>query len=130
MPLYSYRCSPCDLAFDEMAPMADYQKPQPCPSCGEPAPRVVGDRFPGFVLAGDGWTSKNLRIAGQMRRKNERLAAREREMRGDGTVPRLLPNVGGEQADSWSDAARLAKDRGLDSSGYENRAREEKAKTA
>jgi hypothetical protein len=79
---------------------------------------------------GDGWASKNLRVASQMRRKNERLGAREREMKGDGTVPQLVPNVGGERTESWSDAAKLAKDRGHDASGYEHRAREEKAKSA
>jgi putative FmdB family regulatory protein len=124
MPLYSYYCEACDHTFDEMARVVQYQDPQPCPLCGGSAPRVVGNRFPGFILTGDGWISKNERIRGQMRRKNERLATREREMRGDGTLPTLQPNVGGERTRSWADAAKLAKEKGKDASGYERLARE------
>lgn len=125
MPLYSYHCEACDHAFDEMAKLAEYKDPQPCPACGELSPRVIGDQFPGFILAGDGWASKNERIRGQMKAKNERLAAKEREMKGDGMVPTLQPNVGGERTKSWADAAKLAKDKGKDTSGYERLARQE-----
>ena len=125
MPLYSYHCESCDRDFDEMARLAQYQDPQPCPLCGAMAPRVIGGRFPGFILAGDGWVSKNERIRGQMQKKNERLAAKEREMRGDGMLPSLQPNVGGERTKSWADAAKLAKEKGKDTSGYERLARQE-----
>ena len=130
MPLYSYHCDDCDHAFDEMARMSDYKEPQPCPECGVSAPRVMGDRFPGVVLAGDGWVSKNERIRGQMRAKNKRLAAKEREMKGDGVLPSLQPNVGGERTETWAEASRLAKSKGKDTSGYNTYAHKEKAGSA
>jgi hypothetical protein len=53
------------------------------------------------------------------------LADKEREAKGDGMIPSLQPNVGGEQVSSWAEASKLAKDQGKDTSGYEQRAREE-----
>lgn len=40
MPVYEYACPHCG-PFEELRPMAEFQVPQPCPSCGAPAPRVV-----------------------------------------------------------------------------------------
>lgn len=79
----------------------------------------------GFVLKGDGWTGKNIRVKNQMREKNKRLKSKERDYKGDGMVPTLAPNVGGERVDSWSDAAKLAKSKGKDTSGYDKLARKE-----
>ena len=39
MPTYDYGCESCG-PFSESRPMAEFARPQPCPSCGEPAPRV------------------------------------------------------------------------------------------
>jgi len=124
MPIYNYECNSCGNGFEELIPLAQYQDPQPCPECGESAPRVMG-AFPGTIFRGDGWASKNNRIAGQMKDKNKRLASKEREQKGDGMIPTLSPNVGGEQTASWADAAKLAKDKGKDTSGYDARARKE-----
>jgi putative FmdB family regulatory protein len=126
MPMYSYHCEPCDLAFDEMGRIAEHRSPQACPSCGALSPRTL-EEFPGFILVGDGWPGKNHRIRGQMARKNERLASKEREQKGDGMVPSLVPNVDGERTDSWADATKLARSQGRDASGYETYARKEKA---
>lgn len=41
MPLYSYVCEVCKLPFDEFAKMEDYEKDQPCPTCGGAGKRVV-----------------------------------------------------------------------------------------
>lgn len=123
MPLYSYACSSCSERFEEFAALVDYRKPQACPTCGGAAERVLGDRAPGIVLRGDGWPGKNLRVRNQMRQKNEVLARKERDLKV--TMPKLVPNVEGEQVNSWSDAAKLAKDRGKEVSGYERYARKE-----
>lgn len=125
MPMYTYHCEACDVEFDEMGRIADHRSPKECPTCGSLSERSLGE-FPGFILVGDGWPGKNHRIRGQMERKNERLAAKEREQKGDGMVPSLVPNVGGERTDSWSDAAKLARSQGRDASGYETYARKEK----
>jgi hypothetical protein len=85
----------------------------------------MGTSFPGMIFRGDGWASKNNRIAGQMKDKNKRLKGKEREQKGDGMIPTLAPNVGGEQTSSWAEAAKLAKDKGKDTSGYDRLARKE-----
>jgi len=124
MPSYTYHCEPCDVDFDDLIPMAQYQDPQPCPDCGTSSKRILAG-FPGTIFRGDDWATKNHRIAGQMRAKNERLKVKENEQKGDGMIPSLAPNVGGERTDSWSDAAKLAKDQGKDTSGYDRLARKE-----
>lgn len=129
MPLYTYHCELCDKEFDDSAKLAEYKDPRPCPQCGTVSPRVL-TAFPGFVLKGDDWPGKNLRIRGQMERKNQRLASKEREMKGDGMVPSLAPNVDGERTDTWAEATKLAASRGKDTSGYETYARKEKTGAA
>lgn len=86
--------------------------------------------MPGLVFPGDGWTTKNLRIQRQMREKNARLDKKMTERRNDEVGMKLVPNVGGERVSSWSDAQKLAKDKGKDVSSYEPMVHREKtAKT-
>jgi putative FmdB family regulatory protein len=40
MPTYDYECADCG-PFSEIRPMAEFELPQPCPDCGEPAPRLL-----------------------------------------------------------------------------------------
>jgi len=40
MPQYDYGCPSCG-SFTLSRPMAEYDRPQPCPGCGETAPRVL-----------------------------------------------------------------------------------------
>ncbi len=40
MPVYEYECTEHGV-FESLRPMADYQLPHACPSCGMHAPRVV-----------------------------------------------------------------------------------------
>jgi putative FmdB family regulatory protein len=39
MPTYDYSCETCGV-FSEVRPMAEFAQPQPCPVCGDPAPRA------------------------------------------------------------------------------------------
>jgi len=80
---------------------------------------------PFINFAGDGWASKNNRVVKQMQAKNQRLASREREQKGDGVIPQLAPNVEGQRVDSWSEATKLARAKGKDTSGYEKQAHKE-----
>jgi putative FmdB family regulatory protein len=124
MPIYTYACDACEQDFEQVLPLSRYDEPQACPSCGETARKTVAPV--GFILAGDGWASKNGRVAKQMAEKNRRLDSKQREMKHDGPGVRLAPNVGGERVDSWSEAAKLAKSKGKDTSGYEKMAAKEK----
>ena len=40
MPSYDYDCNRCG-PFSESRPMAEFALPQPCPGCGEAAPRAL-----------------------------------------------------------------------------------------
>jgi putative FmdB family regulatory protein len=40
MPTYDYACERCGL-FSENRPIAEFDLPRPCPSCGDPAPRTL-----------------------------------------------------------------------------------------
>ena len=126
MPTYSYRCDDCELDFDKILPISRYDEPQDCPDCGAgPAKKMV--TRPNFILKGDGWAGKNNRIAGQMRKKNQRLDAKQRERsRSSSGGVTLAPNVEGERVESWSDASKLAKSKGKDTSGYDRLAAKEK----
>lgn len=132
MPTYPYECQSCEHQFELVMKMSEYDtsvKP-PCPECGAEERSVRIFTPPMINFSGDGWTTKNNRVAGQMRRKNERLAEKEREQKGDGAIPTLQPNVGGERTETWSDAAKLARSKGKDASGYESYARKERTGSA
>jgi len=126
MATYPYECQSCEQPFEFEMRMSEYEPKAtyPCPECGsEETIRVFTVPYVNF--SGDGWASKNNRISGQMREKNKRLESKEREQKGDGMVPSLAPNVDGERTKSWSDAAKLARSKGKDTSGYDSRARKE-----
>jgi putative FmdB family regulatory protein len=125
MPTYEYECPKCGLSFDRMLPISQYNEPQTC-DCGSVATKVIS--AVGFVLQGDGWPGKNLRIKGQMARKNERITARQNEMKREAPAVTLAPNVNGERAESWADAQKLASSKGLNADSYNAKVREEKAK--
>lgn len=125
MPMYAFECESCLHRFDEVVKLADYDKPQACPDCGESAKRLIS--AVNFNLPGDGFPGKNLRVQRQMQEKNKRLAGKEREFKHDGGVPTLVPNVNGEQTRSWAEAEKLAKSKGKDTTGYATLARKEKS---
>lgn len=123
MPIYAYEC-PDGHAFDRHLPLAEFETPQTC-ECGEPGNRVISPV--GFVLKGDGWPGKNLKIRGQMTAKNNRLSKKSRERSRDAPGMRLAPNVDGERVDSWEDAQKLAASKGKDTTSYGSRVREEQS---
>lgn len=40
MPTYDYECPDCG-PFTEARPMAEFDRPQPCPDCAQQAPRLL-----------------------------------------------------------------------------------------
>ena len=125
MPMYTYQCEECGEEFEELVPMDERDEPQECPECGTPTKRI-GIELTSFVLKGDGWSGKNHRISRQMAAKNRRLDAKQATLKREGPSVSLTPNVGGEKTDSWSEASKLARSQGKDTSGYDRKAREEK----
>lgn len=126
MPFYLYHCSSCDHDYQLRVSMEDHDKVQPCTECETPNKKVFQPTR-NFILKGDGWAGKNNRIKNQMRKKNERLDARTAEMKRDQPNVTLAPNVDGERVDSWSEAQKLAKSKGKNTSSYEPLIAKEKA---
>ena len=122
MPTYEYRCPDCAHDFEKILKSADCKAPQDCPECGTVADKRVSRT--NFVLKGDGWPGKNLRIKTQMGNRRKKLAQKER----DHVAPNLTlaPNVGGERTDSWKDAQGLARDKGLSAKSYDPVVQKEK----
>ena len=118
MPTYEYTCPACGESFEVFKAMSRCEDPEACPKCEQ-----IGDRqfprpsVPNFVLKGDGWAGKAIRVKGQMKSRRETLAQKER----DHVAPpmTLKPNVGGEETGTWSEAKKLAGSKGKDTSSYE-----------
>lgn len=126
MPTYTYKCPVCSKQFDRVLHLSDYNEPQMC-ECGarEAAKRIIVAPV-GFVLRGDGWSGKNLKIKNQMLARRRKLAGKEYEQKMEGPGVRLAPNVNGERVESWSDAKKLARSKGKDTSSYESHIRKER----
>jgi len=124
MPVYEFSCLECKELFEVTCPMADRTLPRRCPICNsENTQKIIS--LCGFVLKGDDWPGKNIRINGQMASKNRRLHRKKIEMKGDKTVPKLIPNVDGERVNNWSEAKRLASSKGKETSSYDSHIRGE-----
>lgn len=121
MATYSYRCQGCGKGFEKTLPMAESKNPQVCPDCGAEAGRILDGGIQ-FALNGDLWPGKAIKIKNQMAAKNRRLSIKQK----DNHAPiKLVPNVEGEQVESWSEARKLAKDRGKDVASYDHLVRRE-----
>ena len=129
MAVYSFRCGSCDAEFDRHLPMSEYNTPQYC-ECGakEACEKLIVPV--GFILKGDGWSGKNLKIKNQMAKRRSRLATKENEIKRDAPSVTLAPNVGGEQVANWTEAKKLAASKGKDTSTYDSMIRKEKAGSA
>ena len=118
MPIYTHKCLECNAEFDIACRISERKDPHECESCGAENSVLVikpcGINFPG-----DDWTTKNLRVQRQMRRKNEKLQKTSADRAAEQPVASLVPNVEGEQTGSWEDAQKLAKDKGKNTSSYD-----------
>jgi putative FmdB family regulatory protein len=131
MPFYDYRCESedCGHEFTKRLSMSQHKEPQVCPECESPAKKLITGC--GVIFKGDDWASKNSRVSKQMAENRRRAGLKQEERVKDGALPggKLVPNVGGERVESWGEAAKLAKDKGKDTSGYEKMAAKEKTLT-
>lgn len=116
MPAYEYACPACDHRFERVLRITESSTPQECPECGKsPAQKLISNTS--FVLKGDSWPGKAIRVRGQMERKNRRLDAKMKDRPSPVT---LVPNVDGERVDSWAEAKKLAADKGKDTTTYDH----------
>lgn len=126
MAFYEYICVECEEVFEKMLPMSQSDEPQACPHCGY---AITKKRIfaPQTIFKGDDWTSKNGRVQRQMGDNQARRAKRQDERKREGAGITLVPNVNGEKVASWSDAQKLAKEKGKSTESYEPLVRKEQA---
>lgn len=126
MPIYAYKCTngECLDSFEKHLPLSEFDNDQGCPSCGSLAEKRVSGV--GFVLKGDAWPGKNIRIKNQMAAKNKRLSVKQNERKKDAPPVTLAPNVDGERVGSWAEAKKLAASKGKATSTYDALVRKEK----
>jgi len=127
MPTYDYKCDNCGFVKEVIHRITE-DPVISCPECAKRDAKIPMTRQisggAGFNLGSTeamAWREKRHRV-----RKNAELDLRQMEHWGS-TKPKLVPNVGGETTQNWSDAAKLARDKGRDSSSYEVKAEVEKA---
>jgi hypothetical protein len=96
---------------------------QACPLCQTAATKVIPEEI-GTVLRGDAWVGKNVRLREQMARRRASVDRRQEALLRDGPQCKLVPNVNGEEVDSWKEATKLAASVGKDTTLYNRRAQE------
>lgn len=116
MPIYTYKCAACDDEFERIVSFEQAREPQTC-ECGQQAARSLSGV--NFMLKGDDWAGKNIKIRGQMDTKNRVLEAKQSEQKRHMASMQLAPNVDGERVDSWADAKKLAAERGKATDTYD-----------
>ena len=126
MPIYSYKCADdnCAETFEKQLSVSEFDSEQSCPTCGFASEKRIANV--GFVLKGDAWPGKNIRIRDQMATKNKKLTAKQNERKKDAPMVTLAPNVDGERVGSWAEAKKLAESKGKVTSTYDPLIRKEK----
>jgi putative FmdB family regulatory protein len=109
---YDYRCAKCDFVDEYIHGMSETPEIV-CPNCIEKMEKIF--TVTNFFIKGGTeathWKEKRIRM-----KKRDTLGVKQVERYGTG--PKLQPNVGGVETDTWSDAAKLAKEAGMSSESY------------
>ena len=113
MPKYLLSCKNCDTLTEKIHSIKDVVV-FTCGSCGQELVKMIGN--PNIHLKGDNWTGKLLKEK-ELRTKNSMLL--DRKQRIEHKPDKVLPNVDGEVVSSWSEAKKLAKDKGYNTASYD-----------
>lgn len=118
MPTYEYKCVDCGNVQEIIHSIK--QEPEVlCNECAskKPAERLISWNGAGFILKGGTeaihWKEKRHR----MKRQAE-LGVKQIDRYGTEGGTSLQPNVGGMPVESWSDAAKVAKEAGMSTESY------------
>jgi putative FmdB family regulatory protein len=121
--VYDYKCTKCDKVEEQYHGMKETPEFF-CSKCDSPMIRIFTINRTGFIIKGEA-PSKVIKEQRYRQKHNADLGVRQLERYGTG--PKPVPNVGGEEVGSWSEAAKLAKDKGLDTKSYEPMISKEKS---
>lgn len=132
MPTYEYECQSCFKRHDEIHGMLEHPEVQ-CSHCGGKCIQAFVANTGDFVLKGEGWASKKFRVADQMR-KSQEVASKKQDinwghLKNSTATPNFNGQITGEAGDpeAWRRAGKLAEEAGIDSSSFENKAKEVEA---
>jgi putative FmdB family regulatory protein len=121
--VYDYKCIKCGNVEEQYHGMNETPEFF-CSKCDSPMERIFTINRTGFIIRGEA-PSKVVKEQRYRQKHNADLSVKQVERYGTG--PKPVPNVGGEEVGSWSEAAKLAKDKGLNTSSYEPMIAKEKA---
>jgi putative FmdB family regulatory protein len=116
VPRYDYRCIACSFTEEYVHSMNE----NPvfiCPKCNGqniPMERLISYN-PHFIIKG-GSVAKEWKEERYRTKRSKDLGVRQLDRYGSG--PRLKPNIAGIEVDSWSDAAKMAKEAGINPDSY------------
>lgn len=131
MPTYEYKCPQCNVIYEIVHSIKEdpefYCTKDNCIASGKDIKlkRIISfnNNGSGFIIKG--WTeSQHYKYKREKIKQNAILEKKQIERYGSG--PSLRPNVGGLEVDSWSDAKKLAKESGLNTSSYDQHIQNEK----
>jgi len=119
MATYDYSCSVCGF-IDEYIHSMNAKPDYFCPECKKAGNEIKMEKIftlnsSGFIIKG-GTESIHWKEKRNHLKKNADLGVKQIERYGSG--PSLKPNIAGVEVESWSDAAKLAKESGLDSKSF------------
>jgi putative FmdB family regulatory protein len=120
--VYDYKCVRCGKIEEQYHGMKETPEFF-CPDCDSPMERIFTINRTGFIIRGEA-PSKVIKEQRYRQKHNADLGLRQVERYGTG--PKPVPNVGGEEVGSWKEAAKLAKDKGLNTASYEPLIQKEK----
>ena len=122
MPTYEYLCKECDLIHEQIHSMLESPEFK-CSECGSIMERQISHNC-NFIIKGESvskdWKEERFRI-----KKSAGMGVKQIDRWGTGGQA-LRPNVAGVETDSWSDAAKLAKEAGINTDTYQPMIKKEK----
>lgn len=122
MPRYDYKCRECDHLQEGIYSHkeADDMHPE-CEECGSPTDKVfIPSRFEGQMFLRGEWPGKLMKENTYRQKRSEHMAQKQRD---NHQKPELQPNVDGERTETWREAKMWAKDKGHDTTHYDDKVR-------
>ena len=120
MPTYQFSCK-CGSTEEIFRGVLE-TTPVSCPSCGL---AMAKDFTPSTIGHMRGSTpSKGYKETRVRKKRNAALGVKQMERYGTGA--KLIPNVDGEETNTWSEASKLAREKGKDVKQFEKLAEQEK----
>lgn len=121
--VYDYKCTKCGKVEEQYHGMNETPEFF-CSECDSPMVRIFTINRTGFIIRGEA-PSKVIKEQRYRQKHNADLSVRQVERYGTG--PKPVPNVRGEEVGSWSEAKKLAKDKGLNTASYDQVIAKEKS---